>query len=198
MLQMRTGSEDAVAIAASRAEPERFTAVFDRHFGAIHGYLHRRVGRQLADDLAAETFAVAFRGRDRYDGSPDAGPWLFGIASNMLRRHRRTERRELFAYARAGVDRVEHADLADADDRVDAEAMRRRMALALASLRAVDREVLLLLAWADLTYDEIARALDIPVGTVRSRLHRGRRKLRELLAPAGASPVGPDAEGENE
>ena len=192
MLQMQT---DAQAIAASRVDPERFTEVFDRHFMPIHRYLHRRVGRQCADDLAAETFAEAFRSRDRYDGRPDARPWLYGIAANLLRRSARLERRQLFAYARSGVDPVVHADLDDADDRVDAAAQRRSLAGALASLRTPDREVLLLLAWADLTYEEIARALGIPVGTVRSRLHRGRRRLRELLASSGASPLEDDAEG---
>jgi RNA polymerase sigma-70 factor, ECF subfamily len=195
MLQTRT---DAEAIAESRADPEWFGVIFDRHFAPIHRYLHRRVGRQLADDLAAETFAQAFRQRDRYDlRAPDARPWLFGIAANLLRRHRRTERRRLFAYARTGVD-TRHSDLDDADERMDAHAMWRRMALALASLRAADREVVLLFAWADLSYEEIAAALDVPVGTVRSRLHRGRRRLRDLLRPEGASPAHPDEEGERD
>jgi len=183
MLQMRT---DAEAIAASSLDPERFADVFDRHFEAIHRFVHRRVGRHLADDIAAETFAEAFRRRDTYDGRPDARPWLFGIAANLLRKHHRTERRELFAYARTGVDRVAHAEFVDADDRMDAAAMERSIALALSALRDADRDVLLLFAWADLSYEEIARALRIPVGTVRSRLSRSRRKLRALLdAPMG-------------
>ncbi|MFN2544789.1 MAG: RNA polymerase sigma factor [Actinomycetota bacterium] len=193
MLQMRT---DAEAIAASRLDPERFGEVFDRHFGSIHRYAHRRVGRHLADDIAAETFTQAFRQRDRYDGSPDARPWLFGIASNLLRRHHRGERRQLFAYARTGVDRVAHTDLDDADARMDAEARSPQIALALVSLRSEDREVVLLLAWAELTYEEIARALGIPVGTVRSRLHRGRKRLRDVLDASGGSPDDQDAEGE--
>jgi RNA polymerase sigma factor (sigma-70 family) len=193
MLQMRT---DAEAIVDSLADPELFTVVFDRHFAAIHRYANRRVGRELADDIAAETFAIAFRHRDRYDGSSDARPWLYGIAANLLRRHRRAERRRLFAYARSGVDAVVHADLEDADDRMDAAAMQRRVALALASIRAEDREVVLLLAWAELSYEEIARALDIPVGTVRSRLHRSRQRLRALLDASGASPGVDDAEGD--
>ena len=195
MLRTRT---DAEAIALSRDEPEQFSVVFDRHFEAVHRYLHRRVGRQLADDLSAEAFAEAFRQRDRYDRAwPDARPWLFGIVANLVRRQGRNERRRLLAYARNGVDVIVDVDMESADDRVDAAAMSRRLALALASLRAEDRDVLLLLAWADLTYEEIARALDIPEGTVRSRIHRGRRKLRESLEPPGRSSIRPDEKGDN-
>jgi RNA polymerase sigma factor (sigma-70 family) len=153
------------------------------------------VGAHLADDIAAETFTQAFRQRDRYDGSSDAGPWLFGIAANLVRRHHRSERRQLLAYARAGSGSVEPSDLDDADDRLDAEAMWRHVALALASLRAADREVLLLLAWAELSYQEIAQALGVPVGTVRSRLHRGRTRLRELLEHT--SPIDTEVEGDS-
>src|SRR2546423_12589238 len=162
MLQMQT---DAQAIAASKMDPERFTEVFDRHFVPIHRYLHRRVGGQRADDLAAETFAEAFRRRDRYDGRPDARPWLYGIAANLLRRSARLERRQLFAYARSGVDPVVHADLDDADDRVDAAAQRRSLAGAVAGLRAADRRGLLLLAWAGLPDEGDAPGLRIPLGT---------------------------------
>jgi RNA polymerase sigma factor (sigma-70 family) len=179
---------DAETIAGSGERPERFAEVFDRHFVAVHRFLQRRVGRHLADDLAAETFAEAFRRRDRYDGSPDARPWLLGIAVNLVRRHYRSERRQLLAYARTGVDLIAYRELADEDERIDAVAMRRRLALALSSLRDVDRDALLLFAWADLSYEEIAKALGIRVGTVRSRLHRARSRIRAMLdAPAGSA-----------
>src|SRR5438105_6457269 len=138
MLQMRT---DAEAIAASRMDPERFADIFDRHFEPIHRYLHRRVGRELADDLAAETFAEAFRQRSRYDGSADARPWLFGIATNLLRRHHRTERRQLLAYSRSRVEPA-YDGFDDADARLDALALRRSLSLALSTLRDADRDVL--------------------------------------------------------
>ena len=186
---------DAEAIAASRDDPERFAEIFHRHFPPIHRFVQRRVGRGPADDIAAETFAEAFRQRSNYDGSPNAAPWLFGIAVNLLRRHHRKERRQLFAYARTGRDPVVDAGFAEADERVDAAAMRQSLALALSSLRDADRDVLLLVAWADLTYEEIARALAIPVGTVRSRLHRGRRRLRTLLEQQGISISDDDTRG---
>ena len=92
---------DAQIIAASRVEPLVFAAVFDRHYDAVHRYLARRVGSDLADDLAAETFTTAFDVRRRYDTArPDARPWLFGIATNLLRHHHRGEARRLRAYAR--------------------------------------------------------------------------------------------------
>lgn len=169
------GRTDADAIAASRSQPEAFVEVFDRHFDAIHGYLTRRVGATLADDLAASTFTEAFAGRRRYDGRrADALPWLYGIAANLLRRHYRTEQRQLLAFARTGVDPALGGD-AEPDSR-GAE-----IAAALAALSGEDRETLLLHAWTELSYAEIATALGIPVGTVRSRLNRARRTVRDLL-----------------
>lgn len=181
---------DAEVIASSAADTERFGEMFDRYFPVVHRYVHRRVGRHLADDIAAETFAEAFRRRTSYDGRPDARPWLLGIATNLVRRHHRLEERELRAYARTGVDSVAQTEFTDADSRVDALAASRDLARGLASMRAVDRDVLLLFAWAELSYEEISRALQIPVGTVRSRLSRGRRKLRSFLDPDAHLPQG--------
>jgi len=182
---------DAEIIASSRTAPDRFGAIFDRHFALIHRYLHRRVGQILADDLAAETFAIAFRERGNYHSDrEDARPWLFGIAANLLRRHRRTERRSLAAYARSGVDPVAEAGFDAVEDRVVADAAGASIAHALKRLRAEDREVLLLYAWADLTYHQIADALAIPVGTVRSRLARARRSVREHLIATGHIQAG--------
>jgi RNA polymerase sigma-70 factor (ECF subfamily) len=171
---------DAEAILASREEPEAFVLVFDRHFAAIHRYLHRRVGKELADDLAAETFAQAFQARHRFDARYEgARPWLYGIASNLLRHHRRDEERQLRAYARTGVDPIETSSPMPAG----ADSVAPQLAGALAALRGSDREVLLLFAWAELDYREIAEALAIPVGTVRSRLSRARAQVRRLLEP---------------
>ena len=96
---------DADCLARSLSEPTAFELIFDRHFGAIHRYLHRRAGRDLADELAAETFALAFERRASCRASDSVLPWLYGIATNLLHRHRRAERRQLHAYARSGVDR---------------------------------------------------------------------------------------------
>jgi RNA polymerase sigma factor (sigma-70 family) len=110
-------------------------------------------------------------------------PWLYGIATNLLRRHVRVEERRCRSLARAAAaDRPPTAG-GEAEDRLDAQALRRPLAAALATLNRGDRDVLLLTAWADLTYAEIATVLDIPIGTVRSRLNRARRLTREWLAP---------------
>jgi RNA polymerase sigma-70 factor (ECF subfamily) len=161
-----------------------FAALFDRHAAAVHRYLARRVGRVIADDLLAQTFLVAFERRTRYDRSrPDARPWLYGIATNLLRRHHRDEVRQYQAWARTGVDPVLVECPADRiADRVDADARSAPLAAALAALRPADREVLLLFAWGELSYAEIADALGIPVGTVRSRLSRARAAVRTALS----------------
>jgi RNA polymerase sigma-70 factor (ECF subfamily) len=173
---------DATLIARSLREPDRFAAVFDRHYAEIHGYVTRRLGRSLADDLASETFLIAFDRRRRFDlGQPSARPWLYGIAGNLIARHRRAEVRQYRALARAHV-----ADSVDGHGehvarRVDAEALRAPLAAALLEIAERDREVLLLVAWAQLTCEEAAQALGIAAGTARSRLHRARRKVRAAL-----------------
>lgn len=170
---------DAALIAASLDEPEHFAALFDRHAPTIHRYVARRLGSDAADDVTAETFLTAFRIRGRYD-SARAGvrPWLHGIAAKLISRHRREEIKAFKLLARTGHDRVAETWTDSADDRVTAQAASRSLAGALAKLSQGDRHTLLLFAWADFTYQEIAEALDIPVGTVRSRLNRARRKLR--------------------
>jgi RNA polymerase sigma factor (sigma-70 family) len=172
---------DAQVIARARTDTAAFATIFDRHHETIHAYLRRRLDAPIAEELAAETFVRALHGIARYDHDrADALPWLYGIAANLARRHRRTEVRRLRAYARTGRDPLadEHGD---APARLDAAAAGPRLAAALAALPANDRETLLLLAWADLSYDEIAAALQVPIGTVRSRLHRARRVLRAHL-----------------
>jgi RNA polymerase sigma-70 factor (ECF subfamily) len=180
---------DAQIIVTSESDPSRFGEIFDRHFPAIHRYVNRRVGRGLADDLASETFSVAFRNRGRFDPTrDDAGPWLYGIAANLLREHHRGERRRLLAYAKTGVDPVMDECFDAVDARLDASVAGPAVARALARLKPGDREALLLFAWAELTYREIAEALAIPVGTVRSRLSRARRQVHEILAASGSTP----------
>jgi RNA polymerase sigma-70 factor (ECF subfamily) len=181
-------SSDADYLARSLHEPTAFEAIFDRHFGAVHTYLHRRAGRDVADELTAETFALAFSRRATCHASGSVLPWLYGIATNLLHRYRRAERRRLHAYSRSGVDRwVAYEDEADA--RIDGSSLDARLAGALAAMRPCERDALLLYALADLSYEEVALALDVPVGTVRTWLHRARATAqRELAAAANVSP----------
>jgi len=174
--------DDAQLIARSVREGEHFAAVFDRYYLDIHRYAARRLDRHLADDVASETFLVAFARRDRYDPAHrDARPWLYGIASNLISRHHRAEQRRYRAMARAGAEDLveEHVDAAV--DRLDAAARRGPLAAALAEIPDRDRDVLLLVAWADLTSEQAGQALGIPAGTARSRLHRARQRLRAAL-----------------
>jgi RNA polymerase sigma factor (sigma-70 family) len=175
---------DAEAIAGSLKDPRRFEVVFDRHYDAVRRYLQRRSGLEVGEELAAQTFLVAFDRREAFDGrSPSARPWLMGIATNVLRHHLRDERTRLTAYGKVppmpGTTDLDEDALAAA---VAAPLMWR----AVAALQPRDRDALLLLVFADLSYEEIARALGVPVGTVRSRIHRARRSLRERLPGLGA------------
>ena len=176
-------SSDADCLARSLNEPTAFELIFDRHFGAVHRYLHRRAGPDLADELTAETFALAFSRRGSCRASGSVLPWLYGIATHLLHRHRRSERRQLHAYSRSGVDRwVTYEDEADA--RVDGSSLDARLAGALAAMRPRERDALLLYALADLSYEEVALALDVPIGTVRTWLHRARATAQRELAAA--------------
>ncbi len=177
---------DAAAIAASIEAPSHFGAVFERHHPAVHRYLARRLGVDLADELAADVFAVAFAKRGRYDRAfDDARPWLFGIATKLAHRHWRREERELRAFARTGVDPATLSHEERAGARADSAAAGPALASALAALSRDERDVLLLYAWEELAYAEIAAALSISPGTVKSRLHRARRRVRQSLAEAG-------------
>jgi RNA polymerase sigma factor (sigma-70 family) len=178
----RSTETDADLIARACRSPESFAEVFDRHYQPIYAYAARRLGPDLAEDVASETFLVAFDRRSGYDlARDDARPWLYGIASNLIARHGRAEARRYKSLARAGDLGVvgPHDDLVAG--RVDAVAVRGRLARALAGLPRPVRDVLLLVAWAGLSQQEAAAALDIPAGTARSRLHRARREMRRAL-----------------
>lgn len=161
-----------------------FDEAFATEFEPLHGYVARRLGIAAADDLTAETFTIAFRRWDDLDPARPVRPWLYGIASNLIRHQWRKERRMLRAYARTGVDPV----LAETDlslDHLDARRERAELAAALAGLRKEECEVLLLHAWADLSDAEIAESLALSIGTVKSRLSRARKHLRNRLALIG-------------
>jgi RNA polymerase sigma factor (sigma-70 family) len=183
-----TQASDADLIARSLAEPEVFTAVFDRHSAGILRYVYARLGPDLAEDVTAETFLAAFRCRDSYDGAwSDARPWLYGIAVRQIRRHRRVEARRLALLRSALADgpAEDHSDRAA--ERVTAERLRPRLAAAVAALSQQDRELLLLVAWAELSYAEAATALGTTTSAVKARLHRVRVRMRHQLG--GSSPM---------
>lgn len=173
---------DSETISTSFHQPEIFAAIFHRHWDEIYRYITRRLGAAAAEDVAAETFVVAFRNRRRYDlGRPDARPWLYGIATNLIRQYRRVERRHHQLLARADAEWVSEPFEKSSDERMTAQRLAPRIASALERLSPAERDLLLLIAWADLTYEEAAHALDVPLGTVGSRLHRVRKKFRRAF-----------------
>jgi len=186
-------ADDAAVIRLSRHEPEQFTVLFRRHAPHIQRYVVRRLGQDAADDIVAETFLLAFRQRDSYDQArADARPWLYGIATNLIGRHRRAEIRLYRALARTGADPVMEPFTDRIDDQVSAGTASRRLAAGLARLPEELRDTLLLVVWSGLSYEEAAAALGVPVGTVRSRVSRARSRLRRALG--GMNPAASDQE----
>jgi RNA polymerase sigma-70 factor (ECF subfamily) len=173
--------DDHALIAASLTQPDVFGSLFDRHARELHRFLSRRLGG-LADDLLGEVFVTAFERRARYRAElADARPGLYGIAANLVRRHHRAESTRYRALGRTPLTLVAPDGAPEAIALADAGAIRPRLAAALAGLSTGDRDVLLMLAWGQLDHAEVATALDIPLGTVRSRLHRARKQLRPVL-----------------
>ena len=181
-MSIDTRASDADLIVQSLTEPELFTAVFDRHSSEILRYVYARLGPDLAEDVTAETFLAAFQCRSKYDGAwSDARPWLYGIAMRQISRHRRAEERRLRLLRSAPADgpTEDHSDRAA--ERVTAQRLGPRLAVALAALPRQDRELLLLVAWAELSYAEAATALGTTTSAVKARLHRIRVRMRQEL-----------------
>jgi len=163
-----------------------FAGVYERYFPGIHRYIAGRLGRDVADDIAADTFVIALRKHDGFDAR--RGPvvaWLYGIATNLIAQHRRTEQRRYRALARVKARPLTGEQEDRVVSSVAAEDMQPRLAAALARLSPEERDVLLLVALADLSHEEISQALDIPYGTVGSRLNRARKKIRAALGQEG-------------
>jgi RNA polymerase sigma factor (sigma-70 family) len=174
---------DAALIAASVHDAERFATLFVRHGSAVHRYLARRLGSDLADDCTAEVFVAAFRHRARYKpATATALPWLFGIASRVVAQWRREESNRWRLLAALPPDAEQVSDESETDDRLAAQALRTVLVEAIRALPAVERELLLLVAWEHLTPTEAAEALGIPPATARTRLHRARSRVRKHLA----------------
>lgn len=168
---------DAELIRRSVDEPTAFELVFQRRFDVVHNYLRRRVGADLADELAAEAFARAFSRRASFRPLHDSAlPWLFGIASNLIADQRRAERRRWRALEREASSTPAGRPAGGGERGLNPE-----LARAVSRLHARDRDALLLVAWGELSYDEVAAALGVPVGTVRSRINRARRQLAGQL-----------------
>jgi RNA polymerase sigma factor (sigma-70 family) len=171
---------------AVEGEPDAFGVIFERHARGIYNHLFRRTADwSLAEDLTSVVFLEAWRRRSDVRLERDlALPWLLGVATNVLRNRRRSQWRYRAALERVPRERVE--DFAtDADSRLDDEHRMRGVLSSLAKLPKREQDVIALCVWAELSYEEAAVALDIPVGTVRSRLSRAKARLREPDGPGG-------------
>ena len=179
---------------SAHGRPDAFVEVVRRHEVAVHAFLARRAGRQAADDLLGEVWVRAFGGRAGFDPAhSDARPWLYGIARNVLRAHWRVGRCADQARVAGAADRPGAVDpWDDVIDRLDsaAAARTREMIGAVRALPPEEREILLLVAWEQLTPAQAALVLGIPPGTARSRLHRARAALRPVLAGTGTGTAG--------
>jgi RNA polymerase sigma factor (sigma-70 family) len=178
---------------------DAFGLLFERHARAVYTFCFRRSGSwSLAEDLTSDVFLLAWRRRSEVVFTAEAEsvlPWLFGVALNLVRNRRRSERRATAAIARLDAAAKE----ADFSDEVVARlADERRMREVLAvfdRLPVHEQEVLALWAWAELDYEDCALALGVPIGTVRSRLSRARSHLRELVVCSGHELAGEHAIG---
>jgi RNA polymerase sigma factor (sigma-70 family) len=163
-----------------RGRADAFVEVVRRHEIAVHGYLARRAGRQAADDLLGEVWVRAFAARVSFQTEcADARPWLYGIARNVLRAHWRAAAR-----ADPPITEEQNDPWDDVVERLDSAAWARPLVGAVRALPPSERDVLLLVAWEQLTPAEAAVVLGVPQGTARSRLYRARATLRQALAKA--------------
>lgn len=181
---MGVNTADGAEIGASVSEPARFARIFDRHAGAIYRFAAARVGPSVADDVTAEVFRIAFERRGAFDTAVrDARPWLYGIATNVVRRELRDRRRGIAALERVDArPSLPGEPMLDVGSRVDAERELHQLHDALLALRDDERDVLLLVAWEQLSPSAAAQVLGIPAETARTRLHRARQRLRTHAA----------------
>jgi len=185
---------DAKLIDRSFREPEVFGEIFNRHFDVIAGFCVRRMGVARGEDIAGDVFRWAFENRRRFDlEQSDARPWLYRIANNFVREAIRSVGRQGVAYDRWLIKETRGGtELAfEVATAIDAQHDLSSVASVLELQPVEEVETLLLYAWEHLTYSEIAETLGIPVGTVRSRIHRLRQHLNDELAKPLAISEGP-------
>ena len=176
-------SSDARIIAASVTDPARFAGIFDRHAYTVRKFVVARLGLSRSDDVVSETFRIAFERRADFETSAGSAlPWLYGIANNLVRRDHRSYSRRVAAVQRADGQRNDASDaILDIADRLDARSGARELAEALDTLNDGEREMLLLVAWEELSPTEAATILGIAPETARTRLRRARQHIRTYL-----------------
>jgi RNA polymerase sigma factor (sigma-70 family) len=178
-------NDDAEVLARSLDDPGEFAAIYTRHVASILRYARRRLGETAGEDAATEVFVRAFKQRATYAADhPTALPWLYWLAGQVVSDHARAERRRLRLFARL-AETVAPAPTETSGLRpvLGPEVVR-----GLRRLADADRETLLLVVWGELTYEEAAAAVRVPVGTVRSRISRARNQLRQDIPERASAP----------
>jgi RNA polymerase sigma factor (sigma-70 family) len=171
---------------AAEGETAAFGILFERHARTVYNYCFRRTGNwSQAEELTAIVFLEAWRRRRQVQlEREEAIPWLLGVATNVIRNTRRSQRRHRAALER--LPRERSTDFAaEVDERLDDERQMRAALRAMAKLPRADQDIFALCIWEELTYQQAALAIGIPVGTVRSRLSRARARMRELTEADG-------------
>jgi RNA polymerase sigma-70 factor, ECF subfamily len=179
--------DDSVLWSRARTgDCDAFGMLFERHARAIYNFCFRRIGNwATAEDLVSIVFLQAWRRLDKPLPRGKELPWLFGIATNVVRNRRRAERRHAAALRHLPQPSPDPNFADDSNQRVDDEELMGRALGLVARLPRREQEVFALCAWSELSYEDAAIALRIPVGTVRSRLSRARARLRELDPGSG-------------
>lgn len=184
---------DADLILASMERPSVFGEIFRRYYPQVLRYASRRAGPDLREEIAAQTFFIAFDRRGTFDPSyVSALPWLLGIETNVVRQHFRTKATHDAALGRMPAISERQED--PSTETIEALALREQLFTALEHVAPHEKEMVFLLALADLSYAQIAQAMGVPIGTVRSTLHRVRSVLRERLGDLMQIP-GQDDDG---
>jgi RNA polymerase sigma-70 factor (ECF subfamily) len=179
--------DDSVLWSLSRAgDAEAFGQLFERHARTVYNFCFRRVGDwSVAEELVSVVFLEAWRRRAKELPPGKVLPWLLGVATNVVRNRRRSERRYAAALGRVPRPRPDPGHAADADARVDDEREMKRLLGLVSRLPRHSQDVFVLCVFSGLSYEDAALALEIPIGTVRSRLSRARERFRELDAGSG-------------
>ncbi|RHW27179.1 RNA polymerase sigma factor [Nocardioides immobilis] len=180
-------TDDVLAARLRAGDPEAMGEIYDRYADRIYNFCFRRTASwSVAEDAMAAAFLEVWRVRGRavaYDG--ELLPWLYGVAGNVCRNSLRSQRRQTALGAKlhlveGGVHEDDHADAVAG--RVDDERRMAELVAAVEQLPEPDQQILMLVAWDGLTYQQAAEVIGVPVGTVRSRLSRSRTRLAELMS----------------
>ncbi len=191
-LYVSTYSDRRLWERALEGEAAAFGELFERHATSVYNYLFRRCGNwATAQDLTSLVFLELWRKRSDISLERESAlPLLLGVATNVLRNRKRTERRHRAALERMPAPPQSWSPHEDVVDKLTDEQRMRELQRVLDRLPKREQDLIVLCVWMELTYEEAADALCLPIGTIGSRLSRAKRRLRGLLEPSGQPAPG--------